>query len=226
MKQSKSQRRSIVLVTGANSDMLEEALRSEADVICLDFEDTVADKAAAHALLPRLMDGSFKGEVAIRINPLSEAEGLRDLLFLQSLPNAPRLVKMTKVSDPYEVKLAAQMLPDTEFIVIIETAQALENVAAIAAASPAVYGLVVGGKDLSSSLGASRSWSGLLYARGRIAAAAAAAGVAAEDEPYRPLDDLQGLEETCVKIREMGFTGKTTVDLRHVPIINRVLSTS
>jgi (S)-citramalyl-CoA lyase len=213
-------RRSLVLVTGANAGMLDAALRSEADVVCLDFEDTVKDKAAAHALVPRLFDGASKSETAIRINPLSEPEGLRDLLLLRQMARLPNIVKMAKVSDPFEVQLAAGMLPGVDLMVIIETAEALERAAEIARSSPSVCGLLMGGKDLSEALGCARTWNGLLYARGRVAHAAATAGIAAYDEPYRPLDDLKGLAETCGRLVEMGYRGKTTVDLGQVPVIN------
>lgn len=220
MLHSKPRRRSLVLVTGANAAMLEAALKSEADMVCLDFEDTVQDKPAAHKLAARLLDGSFAGETAIRINPITEPEGLRDLLMLRHMAVRPQLVKLAKVCDPFEVRLAAEMLPGVALMVIIETAQALERASEIARASPAVAGLLMGGKDLSEALGCARSWNGLLWARGRVAQAAATAGIAAYDEPYRPLDDLQGLAETCGKVVEMGYRGKTTVDLRHVPILN------
>ncbi len=210
----------MVLVTGANGAMLDEALASRADIVCLDLEDTVEDKAAARALLPRLLAADFGGEASVRINPLSEAQGLRDLLWLRDMERSPPLVKLTKVEDPFEVRLAADILPGAEFMVIIETARALDRAADIGRASPAIAGLLMGGKDLSQSLRCARSWNGLLYARGRVAHAAAIAGVGAYDEPYRPLEDLKGLADTCAKLREMGYRGKTTVAVPQVDVIN------
>lgn len=216
-------RRSMVLVTGADSDMLDAAIASEADIVCLDLEDSVTDKEAARRLMLDLLDRPMRAESCIRINPLSTAEGLHDLLMLRDMPRLPHLVKMTRVADPYEVRLAAGLLPDIELVLIIETAEGLERAPEIARASPNTVALSLGGKDLSRSLGCKRSWGGLLHARGRLVQAAAMAGVRAFDEPYRPLDDLEGLAEHCAKAAEMGFSGKTTVDLRHVPIINRML---
>jgi citrate lyase beta subunit len=215
-----TRRRSIVLITRANEAMLAAALQSNADVICVDFEDTVSDKPAAHRLAHMALASDTRAEVAVRINPLTTEEGLRDLLMLRAMPNPPKLVKLAKVFDPFEVRLAAEMLPGAELLVIVETAQALERAPEIAAASPRVAGLMLGGKDLSEALGCARNWNGLLYARGRLVQAAAMAGVPAFDEPYRPLDDLAGLADTSRKLVDMGFKGKVAVDLGQVDIIN------
>jgi len=214
----------MMLVTGARQDVLDAALRSEADMICLDLEDTVADKDSAYGMVPRLLEHPTRALRAIRINPVGTEEGLKNLLMLRAARVKPDLVKLTMVSDPYEVKLVSSLLPGIPLVVNVETATALERVTAIAAAAPEVLAVSLGGKDLSDSLGCSRSWLGLQYARGRIVHAAAHAGVGAFDEPYRPLDDLDGLAEHCRKIREMGFVGKTTVDLRHISIINQAFS--
>jgi len=216
--------RSMMLVTGANRDTLHAALQSEADMICLDLEDTVADKDAAYALIPELLEHPTRAMKSIRLNPLSTEEGLKNLLMVRNMKTRPDVVKLTMVSDPYEVKLAASLLPGMPLVVIVETALALQRAQEIASAAPEVLAISLGGKDLSNALGCARNWQGLQYARGRVAHAAAVAGVHALDEPYRPLDDLEGLKEHCQKIRDMGFVGKTTVDLRHISIINQAFS--
>lgn len=212
--------RSLMLVTGGSEALLEAAFVSGAEMVCLDFEDTVTDKAAAHRLVPRLLSAPSPARRAIRINPIGEAAGLEDLLRVRDLPQRPAWIKLTKVEDPFEVRLAATVLPGVRFMAIIETAVALERAADIARSSPALAGLILGGKDLSKSLGCARSWNGLLYARGRVAHAAALAGVAAIDEPYRPLEDLQGLADTCRRVREMGYVGKTVLTPEQVPVVN------
>jgi citrate lyase beta subunit len=158
----------------------------------------------------------------VRINALSTSDGLRDLLMLSEWKAQPAIVVIAKVNDPYEIRLAARMLPGTELFAIIETAEGLEAAAEIARAAPSLSALLLGGKDLSHSLGCERSWEGLHWARGRLVHAAALGGVEAHDEPYRPLEDLEGLAETCRKVKAMGYKGKATVDLRHVALINEI----
>jgi len=223
MPESPRLRRSMMLVTGGDRALLDRTVSSDADIICMDLEDSVTDKEAARKLAASLLARPMRAEIAIRINPVSSVEGLQDLLMLRSMPVMPSLVKMTRVIDPYEVRLAGEILPDTGLVVIIETAEGLEQASAIAKASKNVVALSLGGKDLSKTMGCDRDWQGLLFARGRLVQAAATAGVRAFDEPYRPLDDLDGLREHCRNIAAMGFSGKTTVDLRHIPIINDLL---
>jgi citrate lyase beta subunit len=217
-------RRSKILVRGASRQEYDAALASEVDIVCVDLEDTVADKDkdAARKLAADLLSCGARAETSVRINALSTPDGLRDLLMLREWKVLPAIVVVTKVNNPYEIQLAAQMLPGTELFAIIETAEGLEAAADIARASPSLSALLLGGKDLSHSLKCERNWEGLHWARGRLVQAAALGGIEAHDEPYRPLEDLEGLAVTCRKVKAMGYKGKATVDLRHVPIINEI----
>lgn len=221
---SHGQRRSKFLVRNASESDLVAAMASDVDTICVDIEDTVEDKVAARKLAETLPSRNMRAEASVRINPLTTKEGLADLLWLSGWAKRPSLIVMAKVVDPHEIRIAAEMLPGAELCAIIETPEALEAAADIGRASHALHALMLGGKDLSMALGCARSWDGLLYARGRLVHAAALAGVEAHDEPYRPLEDLEGLAVCCRKAREMGFAGKATVDLRHAGIINEAFS--
>ena len=223
-QQPRGPRRSKFLVRNASGADLQAALASESDIVCVDLEDTVEDKAAARALAASLKGVQCRAELSLRLNALSTEEGLRDLLMLKEWSWRPPIVVLTKVEDPYEVALAGSLLKGVELYAIIETARGLQLAESIGKASSAVSALLLGGKDLSHALGCARNWEGLAYARGRLIHAAALAGVEAHDEPYRPLEDLEGLAETCRKARAMGYAGKATVDLRHVPVINALFS--
>lgn len=220
---AKRPRRSMLLVTGANAALLEAALTSEADIVCVDFEDTVTDKSAAHELLRSALRREGRAEIAVRLNPVSTEEGLGDLLMLRSLSTGPAMVVMTMVVDPFEVKLVAKMLWGVALMVIIETPQALEQAAQIALASPAVEALWLGGKDLSYALGCDRV-KGLAWARGRVVQAAAVAGLPVFDDIYRPFDDFEGLAAACRAGRELGLHAKVTIDAGQIPVINRQLT--
>ena len=160
----------------------------------------------------------------VRINPLGTRDGLQDMLMLQQLPRQPRTVLLAKPESPEEVALAGRLLtsragaPDVQ--VIIETPQALARAEAMALV-PGVSALVLGGKDLATALRAQRNWDALLYARGRCVAAAALAGIDVYDEPHSPRDDFEGVRQAALRARAMGFSGKSAVDPRHVPIIQR-----
>ncbi len=212
------------MVVGARRDALASVSQAGADLVCIDLEDTVEDKVAARALAQDFLLSWTHTRRAIRINPLSTKEGLEDILLIESSPHKPDVVKMPKLLDPAEIKIYSAILPDIPVIPIIETPDSLERVFEIARSDGPIAGLILGGKDLSEATGASRSWEGLRYARGRIIQAGAAAGIPVYDEPYRPLDDLDGLRELCSRVKELGFSGKTAVDPHHIEVINRAFS--
>ncbi|WP_458098232.1 HpcH/HpaI aldolase/citrate lyase family protein [Roseomonas sp. WA12] len=214
--------RSVLLSTGADAETLRVNAACDADVLCIDLEDTVTDKDAARHLAAAFHTdpGPHSGARGIRMNPLSEEDGLRDVLMLRSASWKPDLVVLTKVLHPHEIRLATELLPDCDLIALIETAAAVEHAAEIGRVSPRLKALMFGGKDLALALGSERRWESLLYGRGRVVNAAAASGVPALDENYRPLGDLEGLAEASTRSRAMGFRGRLTIDARHVPIIN------
>lgn len=215
------------LIIGGDAETLEAAAVSGAPSVCLDLEDTVPDdrKDAARALLPRLLaHAAGHCRSAVRLSPLSTRHGLDDVRWLLDAPALPDALMLAKVQSAAEVRLFDELFTGRaaalRFHVIIETAAALADAAAIAAASPRVEAIVFGGKDLSADLGCARAWEPLLTARAHVVHAAALARVAAWDEPYNPRDDLDGLRTTAQRVKALGFAGKAAVDLRHVPIIN------
>ncbi len=60
--------RSMMLVTGGREAVLNDALASAADAICVDLEDTVEDKAVARSLAERFLGTSCQARKALRIN--------------------------------------------------------------------------------------------------------------------------------------------------------------
>lgn len=216
------------LIMDGAPEKFESALATGAELVCLDLEDTVpeARKASLRAHVDAFLGmAAHKGvRSGVRINPLGTRDGLQDMLMLQQLPRQPRTVLLAKPESPEEVALAGRLLtsragaPDLQ--VIIETPQALARAEAMALV-PGVSALVLGGKDLATALRAQRNWDALLYARGRCVAAAALAGIDVYDEPHSPRDDFEGVRQAALRARAMGFSGKSAVDPRHVPIIQR-----
>lgn len=216
--------RSVLLSVGADEALLRQNLSCGADVVCLDLEDTVEDKVHARAMAAELLGGSRSDRRGLRINPFSEEDGLRDILMLREARWRPDVIVLTKVLDPFELRQAAMLLPPCDLIALIETAEAVENALAIARAAPNLRALMFGGKDLAHSLGSARNWDALLYGRGRVMNAAAAAGLAALDENFRPLDDLDGLRASSLRSRDLGYCGRLTISARHVPVLHSVFT--
>lgn len=214
--------RSVLLSTGADAALLQRNMAAGADLLCIDLEDTVEDKAAARALFEAFLGMDYVGARGARISPLTAAEGLEDLLLIRAMARKPDAVVLTKVHDSHEIRIAAEILPDLNLIALIETPEAVEDSSRMAAASDRLCALMFGGKDLAMAMGATRNWDGLLWPRGRMVSAAKATGLYAIDENFRPLNDLEALTAVSLRSRDMGFQGRLTISADHVAVIHRV----
>ncbi len=221
-----------LLVIGGQESVFEPAFASRPASVCLALEDTVPDelKDATRALIPGFLARARAAgcSPALRLSPLGTLDGLRDVLLLQELAELPDSVVLTKLGSVAELKLYEELLQGRcagiAITAIIESGEGLNAVEAIATASPRLKALSFGGKDLSKQMRMKREWEPLFYARSRIAHAAAVADIGIYDEPYHPRDDLEGLRVHCLRVKAMGFTGKSATDPRHVPVIDAAFS--
>jgi citrate lyase subunit beta/citryl-CoA lyase/(S)-citramalyl-CoA lyase len=205
---------------------------SGADICLVDLEDSVP---------PHLKDEArVKGEAffsiataaavrcAIRINALTEPDGLRDLLALRRFPVKPGIVLIPKVESPRDVEIVEQVLgrtcPDLELFAVIETPRGVENTAAIAASSQRLRALIFGAADYAFALGIRLSWEPLAYARARVVVSARAANIDAIDSPTFELSDLTRLRHEATMAQCLGFSGKIALNPQQVPVINSIFS--
>src|SRR5262249_12927185 len=118
--------------------------------------------------------------------------------------------------------------------VLIESAQGLQQVDAIAAASPRLHALVFGPGDLSASLGLGQLTIGIPgsgyagdiwhYAFMRLLVAARVNGLLAIDGPYAAFADLDGLERSARRTAVLGFDGKWVIHPTQISVVNGVFS--
>ncbi len=228
-------RRSLIFAPGLKPEMFAKALGSGADIVCLDIEDAVAPthKAEARAkCLALFADLPDPGAVEpmLRINPMGTEEGMRDVLAIIEAKRPPPALMMTKSKTAGEVAMLDELLGENHahvrLHVIIETNEGLENAYAIGQASGRIDSLLFGGYDMSAELRVEPEWDALLYARARVAHAAAGAGVGLIDVPHLDLDDMDGLAIAAQKARQLGFTGKAAIHPKQIKIINSTFSPS
>lgn len=227
-------RRSLLFVPGLRPDRYAKALQAGSDIVCVDIEDAVAlprkDEARALTLPLFAEPAPANVEPMVRINPLSTAEGLKDILALLECPAPPPALMLAKVGSAEEVRLYDELLTgscaDIRFHVIIESTDGLANAQEIARASTRIDSLLFGAVDMSADLRAEKTWEALLYARSKVVHAAARAGLDLIDVPYLTLDDPDGLEAEASASARLGFTGKAAIHPSQIPIINRVFSPS
>ena len=228
-------RRSFIFSPGLRPDMFPKALACGTDIVCVELEDGIAprDKAAAREsglglfAEPQADDGV---ERIVRINCLRTEFGLLDVQAVIASATPPPALMLPKVMTPDEVVWLDDLLTerghDTRLHIIIETNQGLEAAYEIAHASPRIDALFFGGVDMAAELRCKNAWEPLLYARSRVAHAAASAGIDAIDVPYLDLEDLDGMAREASLARDLGFSGKGSIHPKQIPILNEVFSPS
>jgi citrate lyase beta subunit len=216
----------MLMTSAINPRHYQAALQSGADVCTLDLEDAVppARREEARSRASRFFEGPSDCVRALRINSLRTTDGLRDILALAEGTVRPDALLVPKVNSVHDLLILEELLvdhlTDIAFLATIETAAGLSAVEEIATATPRVRALVFGAADYAAELGISMEWEPLLYARSRIVAAAAAAGIPPIDAPTFDLNAEAGLKIDVNRSRELGFQGKAAVHPRQVALIN------
>jgi citrate lyase beta subunit len=233
-------RRSFIFCPGTKPEMFPKALRSGADIVCVDLEDAVApaEKAAAReqtlALFdePRAVAGENESEDdverIVRVNCLRTPEGMADVQAVLARKRPPPALMLPKVKGPEEVRGLADLLDEFDrpcrLHVIIETNEGLEAAPEIARASERVAALFFGGVDMAADLRCASTWPALAYARSRTVHAAATAGLDVIDVPYLDLDDLEGMRREAEAAAELGFVGKGAIHPKQISILNAIFT--
>lgn len=205
--------------------------QSGADIAMVDLEDSVPPQRkeeARRAAAQFFANPGGPARRAVRINTVSQPDGLRDLLALRQYPVKPDVVLIPKAESARDIEIVEQALvptcPETDFFAVVETPRGLANAAGIAAASPRLRAVVFGSADYAFAVGATRTWEALAYARGAMVNSARAAGVEVMDSPYFEALDVAGLRREAAAARALGFSGKIAVHPRQIPVINEAFS--
>lgn len=232
-------RRSMLFLPGNTPNIIVNGDALGADNVILDLEDAVSpdQKDAARILVRNAIKaiGFDNVELTVRINSLDTPYWKDDLE--EIVPLSPDLIMPTKVNSAQDVltldaaiagieKKSGLDVGTVKLIPLIETAQGLENAAAIASACPRVAAIFLGAEDLTADLRCPRTKEGteIFYARSRMVSAARAAGVDVYDTPFTDVNDDEGIVRDAQFARSMGFTGKACISPRHVRAVNEAFS--
>jgi len=228
-------RRSFIFSPGLRPEMFPKALASGTDIVCVELEDGIApkdkDEARRKALALFAETQADDGvERIVRINCLRDPFGLADVTAILETDTPPPALMLPKVKTPDEIVWLDDLLTDRghacRLHVIIETNAGLEAVYDIARASSRIDALFFGGVDMAAELRCRNAYEPLLYARSRLAHAAAANGLDVIDVPYLDLDDPDGMRREAELVRDLGFSGKGSIHPRQIPILNQVFTPS
>jgi citrate lyase subunit beta/citryl-CoA lyase len=234
--------RSLLFAPGDSDRKMGKAWGSDADLVILDLEDSVAPErkpaacAAARAFLDAHPDRAQR-ELWVRINPLFTPLALSDLAGVVAgkpdgimLPKPDSGADITTLCHYLSALEAAHGLPQGGIKIIpvaTETAKAMFALGTYVGASARMTLMTWGAEDIAAVVGASanRDADGRydpLYelARTLCLAGAAAADAAAIDTVYVNFRNPAGLEEECQRVRRAGFQGKIAIHPDQILIIN------
>src|SRR5277367_487176 len=226
--------RSWLFTPATRPERFAKADQAGADVAILDLEDAVApgDKARARttALDYLARNPSDHAAHALRINGLDTQAGISDLEALLGSSAAPDFLVLPKTETVGHLRILERLLTaagkDTRLIGLIESARGLAAVEAIATATPRLAGLMLGAADMAADLGAATAWQPLVFARGRLIAACALAGITPIDAPFFDLHDEVGLKHEVAAAVALGFAAKAAIHPAQVAAINAALTPS
>ena len=213
-----------LFVPGTRPERFVKALDSGADSVIIDLEDAVAeeDKESARASIRSAwptFTADQKKRLIIRSNsPGSHFYGA-DLILAQELNVACLLIPKSESLD--QINGAAQMLPDTAIIPMIETAIGLDRLNEIAS-SEQVLRLALGNIDLQADLGmvCDAQETELQTARFQIVLASRLAQIAPPIDGVTPsTDNIERITDDAERAKRMGFGGKLCIHPKQVVLV-------
>ncbi len=235
------------------------------DVLCGNLEDAIPidDKEAArHGFIEVARDADL-GEAAlwVRVNGLDSPWFLDDTMeIVSAVGDRLDVLMIPKIEGPWDIAFVDQFLAQLEarhgltrpilIHALLETAQGVKNVEAIAGASPRMHGLSLGPADLAASrgmkttrIGGGHPSYGVLadpvegrdtrafsqqdlwhYTVGRMVDACRSHGIGAFYGPFGDIHDEAACESQFRNAFLMGCDGAWTLAPSQIPIAKRVFS--
>ncbi len=226
-------RRSRIYLPGNRPRMIQKGPLLGADAVILDLEDSVSpgEKDAARFLVTNAIKSLNFGEteVMVRINPLSTC-GREDLAAV--LPAGPDAIVVPKSENREGVQVVEKAILESRLskrvaiLPLIESARGIMNAYEVAAASPLVEAITFGGEDFTQDVGATRTREGreIFVGRSLLVIAAKAAGVQALDTVFSDFNDMEGLRQDTLAVKQMGFDGRAAIHPSQIEVIHEIFT--
>ena len=240
-------RRSALISPGDNIELLRKLSVGAEDVAILEVEDGVyeTEKEFARHQIARVLQEIDWGnrERVVRINAMDGPHGTRDIEVIAGRPDA---LLLAKVQGPKDIEHASRLLAEAErkhdipvgsirLWAMIESVGALLTVEAICTQDPRMTAVLFGAGDLGVELQVKRRGLGSFrrtgmpafeyaYGRGRVVAAARAAGIDPIDVGHSAFTDPEKTRMAAEHSAQMGFSGVIVYTPRQLAIVNEVFS--
>jgi citrate lyase subunit beta/citryl-CoA lyase len=236
--------RSLLFVPGINPRFVDKAKNLNADIICLDLEDSVlpSEKVTARKMVvPALKQRSHYNlteNVYVRINSPDSGISGKDLISI--IQKGLDGIVVPKVSEESEIVELCGLITELEqkrgieknhikLIPSIETAKGVVNAYSIAKADLRVNALIFGLYDFLHDMHldhADDDGTGYSYARWKIPVDARAAGVVAIDAIWQKVDDIPGLKNDAASAKRLGYVGKSIIHPNHIEPVHEIFKPS
>ena len=229
-------RRSRLYLPGNEPKYFVNAGLHNPDGIILDLEDSVspAQKDAAQLIVRNALRSVdfYSSERMVRINQLPK--GLEDLKFI--VPHNVHVILIPKVESAEQIKLVEEevlrikkeqkITNDIYFMPIIESALGVIKAYEIALASNYNCALAIGLEDYTADIGTQRTDVGKesFFARSMVVNAARAASIQPIDSVYSDVINMEGLKESVVEAKSLGFEGKGCIHPRQVKVVHEAFA--
>ena len=231
-------RRSWLFVGAADKNAILTSYDSGADVCIQEFEDFCLPelRREARLMMPDVLSDwrARKIVATVRINPLEDPDGLRDLdaamragadaILLPKANTKEQIVLLQKHINEME-KQCGKTVSSTKIIPNIEQARGLMNATDILSSSTQISGALVASEDMVVSLNAPRKKNSeiLNHVRRVFHIACCSVGITSIDMPYTFTDD-EGVRQQTMLAKDIGMLAKSTVNASHCKIINEILT--
>lgn len=232
--------RSLLFVPAHNEKIMKSAVKTKADILLLDIEDSVQPlsnkQKARNKILEFLEKGLFKGRKLFpRVNDRESGELLRDITQLAvdgvtgfMYPKSRRGEDIYFFDKLLETVEYEKGFPPGTFkiIALIETASAVMNVQEICEASPRVIAVAYGSEDFITDLEGIHDLEheSLFTPRAIIAMGARAAQVIPIDTVHIRVHDLEDLEDNLKTSKKLGFEGMLVLHPKELDLVHQYYS--
>ncbi len=244
-------RRSELAVPASNERMVEKSASSAADLVFLDLEDATAPekKEGARQIAVDALNQLDWGHTvrSVRVNDHTTQWAVDDVIsVVEGAGENVDVLILPKVKQPRDVWFFETLLDGLEqklgltrkigFEVLIEEAEGLANVEAIATCSERLEALILGFGDLAASMGMrfghelddDYRYPGDMWSahRVRLIAACRAAGIDAIDGPFGNFKNDKAYMTQATYAATLGAVGKWCIHPNQIPLANDVFAPS
>jgi citrate lyase subunit beta/citryl-CoA lyase len=225
-------RRTRLYIPGNEPHFFLNAGLHKPDCIILDLEDSVApaEKDAARFLVRNALTSINFGDAErmVRINAFPMGlEDLRQIVHCNVqtilIPKCESATQVEEVDQEININLKQHNIERKIFLIpIIESALGIVKVFEIASASKWNCSLAIGLEDYTADIGVERTKEGKesLFARSNVINAAKASGIQALDSVFSDVNDEEGLRQSVLETKAIGFEGKGCIHPRQIKVIH------